>query len=355
MSGERVVVAMSGGVDSSLAAAILKDQGYEVIGVTMQLWSGEGCSDYCGLEAVEMACSVADRLDIPHYVLDFKAIFKETVIADFCSEYSRGRTPNPCIVCNRYIKFDALLNWAFELNAVYLATGHYARIDSSTDGCRLLKAIDTAKDQSYFLYRLEQRQLKHLLFPIGHLKKSAVREMATELGLTPADRRESQDICFLLDGDYRSFISERIPLEPGDIMDTKGRLMGRHKGLPLYTVGQRQGLGLAANRRLYVLRLEPETNRIVVGGSEQLLIRCFTVGKLHWISGKTSELSNSIMARIRHGVPEVPVKLKISSSGSTEACFNRPQSAVTPGQSVVFYRGDIVLGGGIIDSTYNGG
>jgi tRNA-specific 2-thiouridylase len=354
MSGERVVVAMSGGVDSSLAAAILKEQGYEVIGVTMRLWPGEGRGGCCGLEAVEMARSVAARLDIRHYVLDFKGVFEETVITDFCAEYSRSRTPNPCIVCNRYIKFDALLKRAFELDATYLATGHYARIESSADGYRLLTAADATKDQSYFLYRLEQRQLKHLLFPIGHLKKPVVRKMAAELGLAPADRRESQDICFIPDGDYRSFITGRIPLEPGDITDTKGRLLGRHQGLPLYTVGQRQGLGLAAGRRLYVLRLELETNRIVVGGAERLLSHRFKADKLHWISGRTAGPGNSIMARIRHGAPEVPVKLEISSS-SAEAFLSQPQPAVTPGQAVVFYRRDVVLGGGIIDTTYSGG
>lgn len=354
MSGERVVVAMSGGVDSSLAAAILKEQGYEVIGVTMRLWPGEGRDGCCGLEAVDMARSVAARLDIRHYVLDFKDIFHDNVIADFCAEYSRGRTPNPCIVCNRYIKFDALLQRAFELDAGYLATGHYARIESSADGYRLLTAADAAKDQSYFLYRLEQRQLKHLLFPIGHLKKTEVRKMAAAMGLAPAARRESQDICFIPDGDYRSFISGRIPLEPGDITDTEGRLLGRHKGLPLYTIGQRQGLGLAANQRLYVLRLEPEANRIVVGSAEQLLSRCFTTGKLHWISGRTAEPGNSITARIRHRAPDVPVKLKLSNGGA-EACLSQPQPAVTPGQAVVFYRGEVVLGGGIIETTYNGG
>ena len=354
MSGERVVVAMSGGVDSSLAAAILKEQGYEVIGVTMRLWHGEGRDGCCGLEAVDMARSVAARLGIRHYVLDFKDIFQETVIADFCAEYSRGRTPNPCIVCNRYIKFDALLQRAFELDAVYLATGHYARVESSADGYRLLTAADAAKDQSYFLYRLEQRQLRHLLFPIGHLKKTVVRKMAAEMGLAPAGRRESQDICFIPNGDYRTFITGRIPLEPGDITDAAGRLLGRHKGLPLYTVGQRQGLGLAADQRLYVLRLEPETNRIVVGGAERLLSRRFTAGRLHWISGRTAEPGNSIMARIRHRAPAVPVKLEISNDDA-EACLSQPQPAVTPGQAVVFYRGEVVLGGGIIETTYSGG
>ncbi len=354
MSGERVVVAMSGGVDSSLAAAILKEQGYEVIGVTMRLWPGEGRDDCCRLEAVDMARSVADRLDIRHYVLDFKDVFQETVIADFCTEYSRGRTPNPCIVCNQSIKFGALLQRAFELDAAYLATGHYACIESSADGYRLLAAADLAKDQSYFLYRLEQRQLRHLLFPIGHLKKTVVRKMAADMGLAPAGLRESQDICFIPDGDYRSFIARRILLKPGDITDTKGHLLGRHKGLPLYTVGQRQGLGLAASRRLYVLRLEPEANRIVVGSAEQLLISRFTAGNLHWISGRTEEPGNSIMARIRYRAPDVPVKLKISNGGA-EACLSQPQPAVTPGQAVVFYRGEVVLGGAIIKTTYSGG
>ena len=340
ISAERVVVAMSGGVDSSLAAAILKNEGYRVIGVTMRLQAES--------EVVERARRVAKRLAIPHYVADFRDIFSRMVITDFCRQYSLGRTPNPCISCNHHIKFGALLNKAKELGATFLATGHYARVAHSANGYRLLKAVDPGKDQSYFLYILGQRQLEYLLLPIGNLRKPEVREMASDLGLTTAQSQESQDICFIPDSDYRSFITEHIPLKPGNIVDTEGRLLGRHKGLALHTVGQRQGLGLASARRLYVLRLDVNSNRVIVGSEDQLLANRLSASHLRWVSDRAPTDDGNITARIRYRAPEVAVRLHIKN-GTAQVQFDQPQRAVAPGQAVVFYQGEAVLGGGIIE------
>jgi tRNA-specific 2-thiouridylase len=280
--------------------------------------------------------------------MNFRDIFAERVIADFCREYSLGRTPNPCIRCNQYIKFDVLLEKAKWLDADVLATGHYARIDHSPEGYRLLKAVDPNKDQSYFLYTLGQRELEQLLFPVGTLSKTEVRRLAATMGLPASDRDESQEICFITDDDYRSFIGGRIPLEAGDIVDTGGNVLGRHQGLARYTVGQRQGLGLAANDRLYVLRLDTATNRVVVGSKEQLLGSKLFAGKLSWVSRKPPGEAGGITARIRYRAPEVAVDIR-QNNGTVEVRFHQPQSAIAPGQSVVFYQGDIMLGGGIIE------
>ena len=352
MSKERVVVAMSGGVDSSVAAAILKEQGYQVIGVTMQIWpkdkedSSGGC---CGLGAIEDAKRVAYKLGIPHYVMNFRDIFAQTVIADFCREYSLGRTPNPCIRCNQYIKFDVLLSRAMELDADFIATGHYGRVEHSSDGYRLLKGVDPAKDQSYFLYTLGQNELKHLLLPIGNFEKTKSRNIAPELGLPTATSPDSQDICFIPGGNYRSFIAEHITTPPGDIVDTRGNILGRHKGLARYTVGQRQGLGLASDKRLYVIRLDASSNRLIVGTEDQLLSGKLTASQLNWISGKAPGELTCIAAKVRYCSPEVAVKLS-SGNGAAEVSFEKPQRAIAPGQAVVFYQGEIVLGGGIIEN-----
>jgi len=349
MGKGRVFVAMSGGVDSSLAAALLKEAGYEVIGVTMQIWPPDkqafgGC---CGLEAVEDAKRVAYKLGTPHYVMNLRDIFAQRVITDFCREYSLGRTPNPCIRCNQYIKFDALLERIKELDADFMATGHYARIERSQNGYCLLKAVDLSKDQSYFLYTLGQRELQHLLLPIGNLHKAEVRRLAAELGLSTATRRDSQDICFIPDNDYRSFIAKHIPLEPGDIIDTEGKVLGRHKSLAQYTVGQRQGLGLASGERLYVLKLDVTSNRLVVGTKDQLLSNTLIASKLSWISGEAPEEPVNITAKIRYKAPEVAARLH-PRDGVVEVSFHQPQRAIAPGQAIVFYQGDTVLGGGII-------
>lgn len=353
MPRKRVVVAMSGGVDSSLAAALLKKAGYDVIGVTMQIWPADapdkegGC---CGTEAVESAKRVAYQLGIPHFVMNFRDIFAQQVIADFCQEYARGRTPNPCVRCNHYIKFGSLMERAKWLDADLLATGHYARIETSPQGCRLLKAVDRSKDQSYFLYTLGQQELSHLLFPLGDMLKTEVRKMAAKLGLPSADRRESQDICFIPDNDYRSFVARHVVSQPGDVVGTKGEVLGKHDGLAYYTVGQRHGLGIASDQPLYVLKLRAETNHILVGSEEQLLTDALTTSRLTWVSGQAPGVTFAATAKIRHRSPEVPVSVRIDGE-TAYVKFEQPQRAVTPGQSIVFYQGEVVLGGGIINDS----
>ena len=358
MAKQRVVVAMSGGVDSSLAAAILDAEGYQVIGVTLQIWPSNkkeangverfgGC---CGLEAIESAKSVAHKLGIPHYVMNFRDIFAQTVIADFCREYSRGHTPNPCIVCNQRVKFGPLLDRALQMEADYLATGHYARIEPSANGYSLWKGVDRSKDQSYFLYPLGPKELQHLLFPLGNMHKTEVRRRAAELGLPTAARRDSQDICFIPDNDYRSFIARHISLKPGDIVDTEGKVLGRHSGLARYTIGQRQGLGLASNERRYVLKIDADNNRLVAGTHNQLSKSRLLASQLSWVSGKAPGEPIEVTAKVRYRSPEIAARLHIND-GIAEVQFHQPQRAIAPGQAIVFYQGDAVLGGGIIDEA----
>ncbi len=344
MSKQRVAVAMSGGVDSSVAAAILKNQGYQVFGVTMLLHSDSANG------TAEQAKRVAERLAITHHVMDFRKLFSQQVIDPFCNEYRQGRTPNPCINCNRYVKFGALLNEARELGSDFMATGHYARIESYPDGYHLLKGIDSIKDQSYFLYTLGQEQLRYLLLPIGHLHKSKVKEQAVELGLADAIGIESQDICFIPDKNLNSFIREHIPSRPGDIVDNEGKILGKHKGLAYYTVGQRQGLGLSSNRRLYVIKLDAESNRLVVGSQEQLFSSRLFASQLSWVSGKVPQETANITAKVRYKSPEVGVNLYLNED-TAEVQFARPQRAIASGQSIVFYQGEVVLGGGVIEAS----
>jgi len=338
---------MSGGVDSSLAAALLREAGYEMSGIHLELYSGDKLKRERTISDLERTCYL---LNIPLHTLNLEREFQDLIIDRFCREYSTGRTPNPCVACNKYIKFGLLLDKALEMGADYLATGHYARVKGSPDGYRLLKAADSTKDQSYFLYALGQKELRHLLLPVGNLHKAESRRLAARLGLPAAARRESQDICFVPDNDYRSFITEHMPLEPGDIIDTNGIVLGRHRGLALYTVGQRQGLGLASDKRLYVIKLDAPTNRLEVGTEEQLLSHKLFAGNLSWVSGKASEEASGITAKIRYKSPEAAVEVRLTDS-MVEVRFHRPQRAVTPGQSIVFYRGDMVLGGGIIEDT----
>ena len=345
MGRKRVVVAMSGGVDSSLAAALLKQAGYEVTGVTMQLRP----SDKAGGERIEAARQVAHKLDIPHYIADFSDLFTRQVISPFCHEYSLGRTPNPCIRCNQYIKFDALLEKSRTLGADFIATGHYARVEPSPTGYRLQKGIDRTKDQSYFLYTLGQKVLRCLLLPIGKYQKSQVRRMVAEMDL-PAFKEESQDICFIPDNDYRSFIVGQVPLQPGDIANTEGKILGKHRGLALYTVGQRQGLGLSSNTRLYVLKLDAANNRLIVGSEDQLFSETLFASNLSWLSGEAPADATNITAKVRYKSPEIAVTLQLNDE-LARVNFHQPQRAISPGQSVVFYQGDTVLGGGIIQDA----
>ncbi len=342
MTGGRVAVAMSGGVDSSMVAAILKEQGFKVMGITMQLFAGS--------PAPERAQRVARKLGIPHSVVDFGELFSRKVVDYFCDEYHRGRTPNPCVICNRFIKFDALLEKAQEMDADFMATGHYARTKSSANGHRLLKGADPRKDQSYFLYVIGQSQLQRIMLPIGHMHKSEVKKKAVALGLPVDTSRGSQDICFIPSGDYRSFVSRHLPLQPGDIVDTGDEILGRHQGLACYTVGQRRGLGLSSGKRLYVVSLDADNNRVVVGPEDMLLSSRLLARQLHWISGEPPQDLSGITAKIRYKSPAVAASLCLENDG-TRVCFDQPQRAITPGQSIVFYRGEEVLGGGVIETV----
>jgi tRNA-specific 2-thiouridylase len=336
---------MSGGVDSSLAAALLKQASYNVFGLHMRLYSDPNLAQT--VSHLEQTCQI---LGVPFYQLDLEAEFQRRVIDYFCHEYSLGKTPNPCVVCNQQVKFGLLLDRALERGAEYLATGHYARVEHSSDGYRLLKATDKSKDQSYFLYTLGQRQLKRLLLPLGELSKQKVRGLASELGLPARSRRDSQDICFIPDNDYRSFLTEHIPLKAGDIIDITNNVLGKHDGLALYTVGQRHRLGLTSGREFYVFRLDAGNNRLVVGGKDQLMHSMLIARNLSWVAGEAPKESIGVTAKVRYKAPEVAAELQ-PKNGMAEVHFGKPQMAITPGQSVVFYQGDVVLGGGIIDAV----
>ncbi len=367
--GERVVVAMSGGVDSSVAAALLVERGYEVIGVTMQIWPQEeplqearqgGC---CSLAAVEDARRVADRLGIPYYVVNMRDVFAETVIDYFVAEYARGRTPNPCIACNRFVKFSALLRKARELDARYLATGHYARVwfDAEQGRHVLARGRDRHKDQSYVLYNLTQEQLAQVLFPLGELTKGEVRRLAAERGLPVAGKPESQEICFITEEAYGDFVAARAPdkVRPGPILDRAGRVLGTHRGLVFYTVGQRRGLGVSSGKPLYVLEIDPERNALVVGPAEETLSGGLEAGDvnlilLDWEELRAARDGIAAEVQIRYRSAARPAVVRAAGGGRVEVWFASPQRAVTPGQAAVFYRGDLVLGGGVIERPLDG-
>ncbi len=347
---------MSGGVDSSVAAALLKESGGEVIGVTMQVWpAGGDSSGCCGSGAVEDARKVAHRLGIPHYVLNFRGVFARRVIADFCEEYRRGRTPNPCVRCNQYIKFDALLEKARMLGAGYVATGHHARIEKDGSGGRFLlkKGADRQKDQSYFLYVMTQPQLEHTLFPVGHLTKEEVREKARSLKLPVAERPESQDICFIPDNNYARFLREYIPesAQPGPILDEGGNVIGTHRGLMFYTVGQRKGLGIAAPEPRYVIALERARNALVVGSREKAFGDELTASHLNWITLDNPPGPLRVTARIRYRHPGADAVTIPLGRDKIYVKFTRSQWAITPGQAIVFYNDDTVIGGGTIEKA----
>ncbi|MCL6590289.1 MAG: tRNA 2-thiouridine(34) synthase MnmA [Firmicutes bacterium] len=368
-SSLRVIVAMSGGVDSSVAAALLLEQGYEVIGVTMQLWDPGlpyglepegGC---CSLGAVEDARAVANQLGIPYYVINFRREFRERVVDNFVSEYLRGRTPNPCIVCNHSLKFGRLLEKARGLNADFIATGHYARKERDLVSGRWLlkKGIDTGKDQSYFLYGLTQEQLSRSLFPLGDFTKSIIREKAVKLGLRVASKPESQEICFIPDQDYGRFIDEYRPgaARPGKIRDINGKVLAEHSGIANFTIGQRKGLGIAAGSPLYVTEIRPETHDVIVGSADQVFADRLLASDLNWIAIESPLIKEdrppteapplTVEAKIRYSAKPALATVKPRSPRQVEVHFQSSQRAITPGQAIVFYHGDLVLGGGTID------
>lgn len=350
---------MSGGVDSSVAAWLLKQQGYEVIGVTMQIWQDEpdevqqengGC---CGLSAVEDARRVAWQLEIPYYVMNFKKEFQEHVMDYFAREYLHGRTPNPCIACNRYVKWESLLRRSMMLGADYIATGHYARIDHLANGRYALRtSAAAAKDQTYALYNLTQEQLSHTLMPVGEYTKEEIRKMAGQLGLEVANKADSQEICFVPDQDYAGFLERytdgQVP-GPGNFVDCKGTVLGRHKGITHYTIGQRKGLGLSMGRPVFVTEIRPETNEVVIGDSEDVFTNHLLCDTLNWMAidglhGKTMR----VKAKIRYSHKGADCEIRELPDGRVVCQFLEPVRAVTPGQAVVFYDGDHVVGGGTI-------
>ncbi len=345
---------MSGGVDSSTTAALLKETGYEVTGISMQLWCEERHNlsptrpTCCSREDIDDARQVCYILGIPFYVLNLEPEFQASVVTPFCQDYARGWTPNPCLLCNQQIKFGVLLQRVLSLGVDYLATGHYARIEYSQGKYHLLKGVDPQRDQSYFLYMLGQRELEHLLFPLGSYTKPDVRRRAAERGLPVSGKAESRDLCFVPEGDYRAFLASQVPATPGDILDTQGNKLGRHRGITHYTVGQRWGLGLALGRRLYVVRLEPAGNRVVVGSNDELYSSRLFAEQVSFVSGEKPYSALAISAKIRYKSPEAEAILCPRDGNKVEIQFRQPQWAITPGQAVVFYQGEEVLGGGII-------
>jgi tRNA-uridine 2-sulfurtransferase len=344
----KVVVAMSGGVDSSVTAGLLVEQGYDVQGVSLRMWEGRlgarVCSDYRG------AKEIAEFLGIPHELLDLRSQFVETVVKPFAQDYIRGRTPNPCIACNRDFKLGTLLRWAKQQQADYVATGHYARIkrDNVSGQASLLRGVDEAKDQSYFLFALSQDQLAHTIFPLGHMHKNQVREKARRFGLSVADRPESQDICF---GDYKALVQSHADakdLGAGDIVDRSGKVLGRHNGIHGFTIGQRRGLGIAAPQPSYVLDIDHATKRVVLGSKSELACGGLTMDRMNWLEPPVAHEFEA-QVQIRYRSPAIPSVIHLAENNRCQVRFNEPYLGVTPGQAAVIYRGEKLFGGGWIE------
>jgi tRNA-uridine 2-sulfurtransferase len=359
---KRIVVAMSGGVDSSVTAALLKEEGHEVIGISMQVWDHsrfageEKFGSCCSLDDIHDARRVAEQLEIPFYVVNFEEEFQQLVIDDFVTEYFRGRTPNPCVRCNQRVKFELLLKKALELDADALATGHYARIERDDAGWwRLLTGIDSGKDQSYFLFTLTQQQLGRVLFPLGGMTKPEVRRHAARFALRVAEKGESQEICFIPDNDYVRFLEEAHGegLLSGDIVDSGGTILGRHGGAYRYTIGQRKGLGIAHPHPLYVVGVSPERREVIVGAKEELYAEGLAAGGMNWI-GPEPVAPFEAACKIRYRHRPVPCRVIPLPDNRAEVRFSEQQKAVTPGQAVVLYDGERVMGGGWIEQAVNG-
>src|ERR671923_527148 len=349
----KVVVAMSGGVDSSVAAALLKEQGYDVIGMMLRLWSEPGKEDSnrcCTPDSMAQARRVAAKLDIPFYVIDAKDIFQKTVVQYFLDGYARGETPNPCLVCNRQIRWTFLLDHALALGANYMATGHYARIRKDERGkVELLRAVDRTKDQSYVLHVLNQEKLSKALFPVGDYPKTQIRAIAERHGLPTASRKDSQDLCFLAGEDYRTFLQRNAAemLQPGEILTQDGRMVGRHNGLANYTIGQRKGLGIASLVPLYVLGKNSDTNTLMVGTQDELGSRELTAREVNWLSGAAPREPLRAEVKIRYTAKEAEALVVPVNGDQVQVLFDAPQRDITPGQAAVFFQGEVLIGGGI--------
>lgn len=358
---KKVIAAMSGGVDSSVTAALLQQQGYEVVGVTMQIWDPEQTvvdGDYvgcCSLTAVDDARRVAEVLGIPYYVFNFRELFTEKVIQYFVDEYLRGRTPNPCIACNRFIKFEALLQKARQMGFDYIATGHYARLGYSEEHQRytVRKAVDEKKDQTYVLYGFTQDQIAHTLMPLADYTKDQVRDMAKQLGLPTYSKPESQEICFVYDNNYRNFLDERSPgvIKPGPFLDLQGKVIGQHKGIPFYTIGQRRGLGIATGERVYVVDIDTENNAVIIGPEEAIWGTELIASENNFILCEKITGPTELEAQVRYNSKPSPAIIEPWGEGQMKITFKYPQRSITPGQAVVYYQGDYLVGGGTIEKS----
>lgn len=356
MEKKKVVVGMSGGVDSSVAAYLLKKQGYDVIGITMQIWQEDkeyeeregGC---CSLSAVDDARRVCEKLDIPFYVLNFRDSFKENVIKYFVQEYIEGKTPNPCIACNKHLKFDELLRKARGIGAEYVATGHYAKIEERDGRYLLIRSDDDRKDQTYALYNFTQDQLAHTLMPCGEFTKDKIREIAKEIGLAVHNKKDSEEICFIPDNNHGRFIEEERPNEvkPGNFVDSKGNVLGQHKGIVYYTIGQRKGLGIALGKPVFVTDIRPETNEVVLGSEETIFKTDLIAKDVNFIPFDELKNDMNVQAKVRYSAKPADAVISPLPNGKVKVSFKDKQRAITKGQSVVFYDGEIVVGGGIIE------